>query len=572
VPRNEALYYYSADEAVAPDASALGAWTKEGTGTATFDPAGDGLRLQSTADRLRYMQALVPSDTIAGPQRGTELIEVQAYVRGRDDAGYTADDSGIGLVIYDGLRGYMLSIGDNLQWLTPDTGTVVKTIKTSWDWARGHSYRMRKEHAGRVELWIDGVLYDAAPPTSFPALESDATGPARAGFGIHSESTSDAVFNDVEVTLNRATPPQWKVLRSFFDFFAKVRDAWTEEARALLRATVGLLQTALDWQTAEFRDRTAEDLQVCNHSFRGDMLPMLEDDAWSWSDAAGAVVREHLMLTPNGNARGVTGLCGERAVLFAEIHYGESSIYLLALNMNGGNESTTFLDEGISGFTIGWNTNDPTNEKGQYTEPTVDVLYGVSAARFFRGGGTPGHGGRDTNLSWGPVGTAMDFGSQPDIIIGCAIFPTYTSGDDDHCILMLRRVVPHYWKLWYLDDGTVRYHSEQGGTACTLTGSIPLVYGEYNWIFLSLHAGVATLWIGTHASGFMERAAQGADTSAYNMGSSGATNATISADPISSGGRMNCYLDHIFILEGAYIDDHGGTVNRIPVPTAEPTP
>jgi len=253
---------------------------------------------------------------------------------------------------------------------------------------------------------------------------------------------------------------------------------------------------------------------------------------------------------------------------FAEIVTGESSVYLLLLLMDGGDGSTTYTDDGINGYTITYFTNDGVNG----TEQTNDqVLFGVTSAEFYRGGGTPGHGGMDVNLQW-TAGTGMDFGADPDILIGCAIWPTYTSGDDDHCILMLRRSVPQNWKLWYEDDGTVRFTSLEGAVAqCDLTSSIPLVYGEWNWIFVSMHDGTTTLWVGTDASGIVTNAASDADTSSYNMGSLGTTSASVSIDPISSGGRMNSYVDHLYVREGAWIDDSNGATT-MQVPTAQPVP
>lgn len=245
--------------------------------------------------------------------------------------------------------------------------------------------------------------------------------------------------------------------------------------------------------------------------------------------------------------------------------------YDLLLRMDGATPpgtSDVFTDDGDNGFTINWFTNDPTNAKGQYSTGAGGiVLFGNSAAEFFRGGGTPGHGGRDTNLQFGPVGTALDWGASPDLVIGGAFYPTFDSGDDDHCIFMLRRVVGHNLKLGYTDAGILNYTSLEGGVAkCDLDASEAFAYGEYNWFFLSMHGGVSSLWLGTDASGVATKVAEGADTSAYNMGSQGSTSASISVDPISSGGRMNAWIDHLFIARGMYIDGDGD----LAVPTGQP--
>lgn len=239
-------------------------------------------------------------------------------------------------------------------------------------------------------------------------------------------------------------------------------------------------------------------------------------------------------------------------------------LYRLLLLFNDGNASDYIYDQSWNHYTVTYGSNDP----AQHAQTTTQTLFGDSAGFFFRRGDTPGHGGGDANLGW-TAGTGMDWNPYPDVLIGGAIWPTYTSGDDDQTILMLRRNVGHWWKLWYDDSGVLHYYSaEGGGTGCILAGSIPLVYGEWNWFFLSMHGGTTTLWIGTNASGIVQLAASSDDTSTYNMGALGTASGSISKDPITSGGQMNCYLDHIFAATGAYIEGTGS----MPVPIAEPDP
>jgi hypothetical protein len=165
----------------------------------------------------------------------------------------------------------------------------------------------------------------------------------------------------------------------------------------------------------------------------------------------------------------------------------------------------------------------------------------------------------------------MDFGADPDVLIGGVIWPTFASGDDFQVILALQRNVPNRWRIHYDDSGILHYESLSGGsTACDLDATEALVFGEWNAWYLSIHDGVATFWVGTIASGLLTRAGSAADTSAYDMGSLGATTGRVSNDAVISGGCMNAYIDHVFVLEGAWVEDAGGTLTTMPVPTAEP--
>jgi hypothetical protein len=255
--------------------------------------------------------------------------------------------------------------------------------------------------------------------------------------------------------------------------------------------------------------------------------------------------------------------------VFAEfVATGEPYSYDLLLLFDDGDASEDFFDDGVHGFTITYGTND----HGFDAQTTDQVWDGVSSFQSYCGGGTPGHGGRASVLNW-PVSTAWDWGSNPDILFGGVVWPTFDRGGGRIQVLLIsQRSVGDYWRIWYDDLGQMFYESKAGGaTKCSLSSTVNLVYGEWNAWYLSLHGGVAKFWIGTIASGFVNVAGSAADTSPYNIGSGGTTTGRVGEDATASDGYANWYMDHEFIALDLYIDDsNGGT--RMPVPTAQPTP
>lgn len=260
---------------------------------------------------------------------------------------------------------------------------------------------------------------------------------------------------------------------------------------------------------------------------------------------------------------------------YAEIVLGESTEYDLLLRFNGGDDSDTVIDDGAHNYTITYSTNDG----AQHVQTTDQVLFGASSGFFFRRGVPPGTGGGDSRIGWtvGSVGIPadhFDWGADPDVLIGCAIWPTYESGDDNQIILQITANVNNEIRLWYDDDGFVHYRSKEGGVTFTnlVTSTIPLQFGEWNWVFVSMHNGETTIWVGTDAGGIVTQDASGLDSSPYAMSGLGG-GSTISGRVSYDGGGsgvMNCYLDHLFVLEGAYID--GSVFDEMLVPTAEPAP
>lgn len=244
--------------------------------------------------------------------------------------------------------------------------------------------------------------------------------------------------------------------------------------------------------------------------------------------------------------------------------------YKLLLRFDGGDQSNVVIDNGSNAYAINYGTNDPVN---QWAQSNTETLFGVSAFWSYRGGGTPGHGGRSSTCDW-TAGTGMDWGASPDVVIGCPIFPTFDTGaaGNQECILMLRRTVGDWWKLSYDDAGAVYYQSLAGGVTYSnlVTSTVFLQYNEWNWVFLSMHASDTSIWVGTNASGFVTNDASGLDTSPYDIGSGGVTSGTISNDPIASNGTMNAYVDHLYCATGTYINPFWNTTGQMPVPTYQP--
>lgn len=253
-------------------------------------------------------------------------------------------------------------------------------------------------------------------------------------------------------------------------------------------------------------------------------------------------------------------LFGGGAALVGEIDYD------LLLLFNDGNESNYIYDQSYNHYTVTFNTNDGANQKGQSTE---QVLFGDSSLKSSRGGSPEGTGGRNLYLSFGYAGITpagnFDWGTNPDALVGMAIWPTFpTLSASEQYIISVSQGVARSWSLRYNDAGTVHFNSYYDSIdRCNLDSTIDLVYGEWNWLFLSLHGGVASFWIGTHASGVLQFAGSAADTTNYAYAGGSLTGRVGSiSDP------MNCYLDHIYAGSGAYIEGTG----MLPVPDAEPDP
>jgi len=305
--------WYHTDLDDLPDAIAA-PWQKYGTQTPTY--ANDGLNIEDSSgvERHAYWKPSHPSDTTTGPVRFPDRMQIQGYVRGLAEApAWASGASPIMLWLDDGARALGLSIGPTLRLVDPETGDIVAKVADNHPWFQGTYYRLEKHSTGRWVVYVDSAVvyvaaYDEAPMSTVGL-------PARYGFGgMDDGGTCEAVFEQVEVALNRELPPQWLVLRYFTVFPQRAREKWNDITRGMLRATVGLVQDGYAILRDTWTSLTADKIVKYSFYAPGDRLPNLESPAWG-IDAPGdvSIQRERIRVDAQGAA--VTGIYADFAAM-----------------------------------------------------------------------------------------------------------------------------------------------------------------------------------------------------------------------------------------------------------------
>lgn len=278
MPIARSMLWWHADGGVLPQAVA-DPWILTGTGASLANGA---LRLvdSSGAARLTYLHKLVSSDGPTAAPRQRDWVWFQLSVRGVSATpAWASGASPIGFFIDDGARAMAVSIGSSLQLIDPVTGDVVATVAASFSWLVEHVYLLLKTGSDRWVLHVDGKK---VAEVAYTAAAVSPGGPARVVVGsMDVGGTSTCYVNQLEVGLNQAVPPQWKVDRAYYGFPVAIQNRWTTMARAALRATVGLLETPIRMLEEAWRDLTAARLAESAYSFAGDVMPDDVIPAWT---------------------------------------------------------------------------------------------------------------------------------------------------------------------------------------------------------------------------------------------------------------------------------------------------
>lgn len=300
MPNDRSLAWWHADSEVFPEAYRV-PWTLTGAGRSLADGA---LYMQDTSavSVLTYTRPLLESDGMAHAPRRRDWVWFQIRVKGVSAApAWASGASPIGFYVDDGARALGVSIGSSLQFIHPYSGAVVATLSTSFPWLLEHVYMLVKSGSDRWALWVDGRLVGQV---AYNAGVASAGSPAAGGFGsLDSGGQSRAYFNQPELGLNQAVPPQWKVDREYASLPLAMQTRWTEMARAALRATVGILETPLRLLEDAWRDLTAARIAQTTYSFTGEVSPDTVIPAWALLTGADvSIERERVRIDAQGVA------------------------------------------------------------------------------------------------------------------------------------------------------------------------------------------------------------------------------------------------------------------------------
>lgn len=270
--RPQRLLWWHSDSGVLPSAAPV-PWTEVGTGTPSL--VADGVQMiDAGGDVYWYEIPAWATDTASSAPRARDVLEFQIRVRGVSQAPSGAT-SPIFFGIGDGRRVCWVSIGSTLK-LMDTSGVALSTVRETWPWTRGIVYLLRKDGTAGWKLWADGELLCTLP---YEAAGAD-SGAAKFTFGSNDVAgTATTVFDQVECGLNHAVPPQWKVSRQTNAMPSPVRNRWTEVARAAMRATVGIVEGALQSLGSTWPALTAETIDEESLILSGLREPI--DEGWT---------------------------------------------------------------------------------------------------------------------------------------------------------------------------------------------------------------------------------------------------------------------------------------------------
>lgn len=301
MPAPEKLFWWNADSEETPDAYTRDPWTLTGAGGAIDDGVLD-LNDASAVDANYYEHLLVPTDSTSARPYQRDWVWLQASVQGVAAApGWASGASGIALAIDDGARALALSIGSTLRLIHPSSGAVIETINTSSSWLEEHTYVLLKAGTNYWAAFVDGRL---VAQVGYRAAVTGSATPALARIGsLDPTGTSRARWRFLELGVNRATPPQWKVEQIFGSMPVPLQSRWTEIARAGLRATVGLLEGPVRVLEETWHELTARRLAQLAYRLGAGQRPAETSPAWTELEAADIAVERHrLRLTAGGVA------------------------------------------------------------------------------------------------------------------------------------------------------------------------------------------------------------------------------------------------------------------------------
>ena len=298
----ENLLWWHSDQEVVPSATAHSPWTHTGTGLPVLVSEPTGVRMVDTdvAAVETYTHQLIDADSPRTAPRADDDVWFQITITGTSATpGWASGASPIGFWIDDGHRALAVSVGDSLRFVDPYTGAIIATALNPFPWLTTQTLYFWKSAADRWMLWVDGkLMLTAAYASALPSPGS----PATAGFGSMSvPGVSSAVYEGVEVGVNRAIPPQWKVDRTTLAMPAPMQARWTTAARAAMRTTLGMIEAPLRMIEDALFTLTAARLDAYRFGLTGEVLPSAELPAWADLTPGNlSIVRERLRLSHDG--------------------------------------------------------------------------------------------------------------------------------------------------------------------------------------------------------------------------------------------------------------------------------
>lgn len=287
----ERLYWWSADSGETPDSYARDPWTLTGAG-GTIDNDVLDLIDASAVTGNHYEHLLVPTEATSARPYQRDWVWVQASVQGVASLpGWASGASGIGIAIDDGARALALSIGSTLRLIDPVTGDVIVEIDTSSAWLQEHAYVLLKAGTNYWAAFVDGRI---VAQVGYRAAVVGAATPGLVRVGSFDASgTSRARWRFVEVGVNRAPPPQWKVDQALGAMPIPLQTRWTEIARAALRATVGLFEGPVSILSETWHELTARRIAEVSYQLAAGQRPAETSPAWTELEAADIAVENH---------------------------------------------------------------------------------------------------------------------------------------------------------------------------------------------------------------------------------------------------------------------------------------
>ncbi len=299
--REEHLSWWHSDSGVLPSAHPQRPWTKIGVQAVALTDEGVDIN-DAIAEVLVFRRNLVPADTSVSGARSRDSVEMQASFQGVSEApGWASGASPQGMYIDDGYKRLGIGIGSSLDVIDPITGDIIETISTNWQWLVRQVYLLRKVGTERWEIEVSGKVLATI---GYERAADSTTTPAIAGIGsLDSAGTSRGYFDQFELGTNYSIPPQWKVDRTFNTIAPSIRNRWTEEARALTRAGLGMVQHVTEALTDLWTDLTAGRQVDTRVEFEGDRLPSQENPAWTlFTGGVFSVARERVRINTPGAA------------------------------------------------------------------------------------------------------------------------------------------------------------------------------------------------------------------------------------------------------------------------------
>lgn len=234
---------------VTPDAWTETPWTVGGTGgTSTLDTETGELVIDTDTESRWYERVLMDGDG-RSTTHPSDIVDVQAPIRIDTDPG----DEATGIVISDGVRVIGITVGAGIYVSTPISGTVA-TLASSGPFYAGAVLRVVKRGTAGIDVYVNGELLHTVP-YNWGAAVNAAWRTPRVAFGQFNAlaAAASSAWTDVEVGVNLAVAPAWKVDKLRDTMPVALMSRWTVTHDALVRAIVGAEQTHQDAMTGLVR-------------------------------------------------------------------------------------------------------------------------------------------------------------------------------------------------------------------------------------------------------------------------------------------------------------------------------